>query len=103
MKRLFLLSALMLMFTAMWANYTCSGSVFDSQGEPLIGATVSVPGTPFATAVDIDGNFNFSVPDKTKEIRISYVGYKDKAVKAVPNVGKIVLDPGDHHASGRRG
>ncbi len=93
MKRLFLLSALMMMCSALWANYTCSGSVFDSQGEPLIGATVSVPGTNFATAVDIDGNFKLSVPDKTKEIRISYVGYKDKSVKAESSVGTIVLDP----------
>lgn len=93
MKRLFLLSALMMMCSAIWANYTCSGSVFDSQGEPLIGATVSAVGTTAATAADIDGNFKFSVPERAKEIKISYVGYKDKTVKAQANIGRIVLDP----------
>ncbi|MDE5841280.1 MAG: carboxypeptidase-like regulatory domain-containing protein, partial [Muribaculaceae bacterium] len=92
MKRLFLLSALMLLCSAAWANYVCRGSVFDKQGEPLIGATVTVPGTTTATAADIDGNFALSVPDNTKEIKISYVGFKEKTVKAQPEVGRIVLD-----------
>ena len=92
MKRLFLLSALMVVCSAAWANYICRGSVFDKQGEPLIGATVAVPGTATATAADIDGNFALSVPDNTKEIKISYVGFKDQTVKAQPEVGRVVLD-----------
>lgn len=92
MKRMLLLSALLTVCASMWANYVCTGSVFDSQGEPLIGATVSVVGTPTATAVDIDGNFKFSIPDNAKELRISYVGYNDMTVKARPDVGKVVLD-----------
>ena len=92
MKRLFLLSALMVLCSAAWANYVCRGSVFDKQGEPLIGATVAVPGTSTATAADIDGNFSLSVPDNTKELKISYVGYKDKTVKAQPEVGRVVLE-----------
>ena len=92
MKRLFLLSALMVLCSAAWANYVCRGSVFDKQGEPLIGATVAVPGTTAATAVDIDGNFSLSVPDNTKELKISYVGFQDKTVKAQPEVGRVVLE-----------
>lgn len=93
MKRLFLLSVLMVLCSAAWANYTVSGSVFDAQGEALIGATVMVPGTSMATAADIDGNFTLSVPDNAKEIKISYVGYKDQTVKAQPEVGRVVLEP----------
>lgn len=92
MKRLFLLSALMMLCTSVWADYICRGSVFDSQGEPLIGATVSVPGTSVATAADVDGNFKLSVPDRTKDLLISYVGYKDKTVKAAPQMGRIELE-----------
>ncbi|MBD5275037.1 MAG: TonB-dependent receptor plug domain-containing protein [Bacteroides sp.] len=92
MKRLFLLSALMVLCSVAWANYVCRGSVFDKQGEPLIGATVAVPGTTAATAADIDGNFSLSVPDNTKELKISYVGFQDKTVKAQPEVGRVVLD-----------
>lgn len=93
MKRLFLLSAVMMLCTSVWAGYICRGSVFDAQGEPLIGATVSVPGTAVATAADIDGNFALSVPDNTKEILVSYVGYKNKTVDAAKEVGRVILEP----------
>lgn len=33
------------------------GTVLDSSGEPVIGATVKVLGTKQATVTDIDGNF----------------------------------------------
>ena len=33
------------------------GTVLDSSGEPVIGATVKVVGTKQATATDLDGNF----------------------------------------------
>ncbi|MDE5848618.1 MAG: carboxypeptidase-like regulatory domain-containing protein [Muribaculaceae bacterium] len=82
----------MVLCSAAWANYVCRGSVFDKQGEPLIGATVAVPGTSTATAVDIDGNFSLSVPDNTKDLKISYVGFQDKTVKAQPEIGRVVLD-----------
>lgn len=93
MKRLFLLSAVMMLWTSVWAGYICRGSVFDAQGEPLIGATVSVPGTAVATAADIDGNFALSVPDNTKELLISYVGYKNKTIDAAKEVGRVILEP----------
>lgn len=93
MKRLFLLSAVMMLCTSVWAGYICRGSVFDAQGEPLIGATVSVPGTAVATAADIDGNFALSVPDNTKELLISYVGYKNKTIDAAKEVGRVILEP----------
>lgn len=49
-----------------------SGRVTDSEGEPVIGASV-VAGK--ATAVtDADGNWFLEVPDGTREVNISYVG-----------------------------
>ncbi len=36
---------------------TVTGSVYDSEGEPLIGATVMVKGTSNGAATDFDGNF----------------------------------------------
>lgn len=40
------------------AAATITGTVTDSAGEPLIGATVAVKGTTNATSCDIDGNFS---------------------------------------------
>lgn len=70
MKRLLLLAgAIWLMCAAaIAADIKCSGVVVDDQGEPIIGATVSVPGTNIATATDIDGRFALNVPDGKKYI-----------------------------------
>ena len=35
-----------------------TGTVTDSTGEPLIGATVMISGTSTGTSADLDGNFS---------------------------------------------
>jgi hypothetical protein len=69
----------------------CSGVVVDDQGEPIIGATVSVPGTSIAGATDVDGRFNLNVPDG-KKIRVTYIGYKPVELSAKANMGNIDLE-----------
>lgn len=70
MKRLLLLaSAIWLMCAAAIAapdDIKCSGVVVDEQGEPIIGATVTLPGTSTATATDVDGRFTLIVPQGKK-------------------------------------
>ena len=39
---------------------TVTGQVLDENGEPMIGATVSVKGSIVATATDFDGRFSIS-------------------------------------------
>mgnify|MGYP000793879642 FL=1 len=64
---------LMLAFTAAAQTKTVSGTVFDPDGEPIIGASVTVVGTSTGVATDIDGNFTIpNVADNAK-IRISYI------------------------------
>lgn len=50
------------------------GTVLDSSGEPVIGATVKVLGTKQATVTDIDGNFTIQEVNPNASINISYVG-----------------------------
>lgn len=67
------------------------GIVLDEKGESIIGASVLVKGSTVGTITDIDGNFSLKVPEGA-DVRISYIGYLAKDVKA--NVGahyKIVL------------
>ncbi len=93
MKRLSVLAtAMMVSGIAAWADFTCRGTIVDELGEPLIGATVSVPGTSVAAATDIDGHFAIRVPDNTKELKIDYIGYRAKTVPAAASVGDIQLD-----------
>jgi TonB-linked SusC/RagA family outer membrane protein len=71
---------------------TVSGSVYDTQSEPLIGVTVSVKGATAGTMTDIDGNFTLSAKTGAT-ILFRYLGYKDKEVKvAGAAMGKIVME-----------
>lgn len=54
-----------------------TGTVTDPTGEPLIGATVKPVGTQAGgTVTDLDGNFALNVPKGSKQVQISYVGFK---------------------------
>lgn len=50
------------------------GTVTDTEGEPLIGATVMVKGTSTGVATDIEGNYEVQAP-KNATLVVSYVGY----------------------------
>lgn len=43
-------------------THKLTGTVYDQNGEPVIGASVMVKGTTIGTATDIDGNFTLNVP-----------------------------------------
>ena len=75
-------------------NGSVHGVVTDSQGEPVIGATVKVVGSNRATATDINGEFNIQASAKEK-LNISYVGSKPTVVLAKNNL-KIVLQDDDN-------
>ena len=51
-----------------------SGTVTDQNGDPLIGVSVTVPGTKIGTVSNIDGYYTIQTNVKDK-IKFSYVGY----------------------------
>ncbi len=59
------------------------GTVVDSQGEPLIGASVIVKGTSIGASTDLDGNFILPNVEKGT-LLVSYVGFTPMEVKIVP-------------------
>ncbi|WP_321436099.1 SusC/RagA family TonB-linked outer membrane protein [uncultured Bacteroides sp.] len=60
-----------------------SGTVVDSKGEPVIGASILVKGTNKGTITDVDGKFSLNASQGAILV-VSYVGYtkKEVAVKA---------------------
>ena len=93
--RTFVVGASMLLVgTGAYAqNGLVGGKVTDSNGEPIIGATVKVKNGGAGsqgTVTDIDGNFNLDVKPGTTLV-ISYIGYKNKEVKGGSNLA-ITLD-----------
>ncbi len=55
---------------------TCKGTVSDSEGEPMVGASVVVLGTTIGGSTNIDGQFSLANVPMGSSIRISYVGFE---------------------------
>lgn len=71
---------------------TVGGTVLDENGEPVIGATVTVKGTNLVTATDIDGRFELKVPNGSI-LSVSYLGYTTAEVPATGENLTISLKP----------
>ena len=85
MKKLFLLLlAVFAVSVSAVAQVQVKGTVIgEEDGEPIIGATVSVKGnSKLAIATDFDGNFVLNVPSKSSVIEIKYIGMHTEEVKA---------------------
>ena len=60
-----------------------SGQVVDSQGEPVIGACITIEGTTNGTVTDVDGKFTLTAPNDAM-LKVGYVGMKEARMKASP-------------------
>ena len=85
MRKLKLTLLLLLTTLAMMAQErVVTGVVMDGelQGEPLIGATVSVGDGKVGqgTITDYNGHFTLKVPAGTKKLTVSYVGYESRVI-----------------------
>ena len=79
MKKFFLLTVcLTLLGFAASAQTVVTGHVVDETDQPLIGATVIVPGTTQGTSTDVDGSFTLRAGKGTKEIQVNYLNYKSQ-------------------------
>nr|WP_320060164.1 TonB-dependent receptor [uncultured Bacteroides sp.] len=76
--------------TVQQQKITVTGTVQDSQGEPIIGANVKVKGGTIGTITDLDGVFKLTVPPGSKLI-ISFIGYETATVTATKSM-KVVLE-----------
>ena len=62
-------------------NQVAKGFVYDSKGEPVIGASVVVKGTTNGTISGLDGDFAINGVSKGAVIQISFIGYKTIEMK----------------------
>ena len=85
MKKIFLLTiALAFALVVMAQERVVTGVVMDGEleGEPLIGATVSIGDGKVGkgTVTDYNGRFSLKVPAGTKKLTVSYVGYESRVI-----------------------
>lgn len=91
---LFLLMLFSCLTVSAQKGVTVKGTVFDSNGETIIGASVVLKGNnSIGTISDIDGNFVLTVPNENSTLIVSFVGMKSKEVKATSNgLIKVTLE-----------
>src|SRR5882762_8641568 len=86
MKQRYLLLTALLFFvlanlTAFAQQKSISGAVADSKGNALPGVNVIVKGTSSGTVTDASGRYVISVPDGSKTLVFSFIGYASKEVE----------------------
>lgn len=93
-KKLVLLGAgLLLTAATASAQKLVTGRVTDSHGEPVMGATVRVPGTKIMTTTDADGKFKLgNVPASAKKLNVSFIGMQPSTVSVAGNVNVVLQD-----------
>lgn len=81
-----------LMVIPISAQRIISGTVFDENKEPLIGATLSIKGkTTLGTTTDAQGKYMLKLPDNNEYLlKVSYIGYISQTYKiSVAQAGEI--------------
>lgn len=88
------LAALLISVPGFAQNISVSGYVRDLEGEPLIGATVTIVGTSQGTATDIDGKYELNNVNPKGKLKFSYVGYNsiEVEVKGQTTIDVVLTD-----------
>jgi len=81
----FLLLGYLLPAYAQTGTIKVTGKVIDETKVPMIGVSVVVKGTTLGISSDLEGSFSLQVPNGTKELTFSYVGYQTLTVTIPAN------------------
>ncbi|WP_375587403.1 SusC/RagA family TonB-linked outer membrane protein [Flagellimonas aurea] len=88
-------------------QFNISGTITDSNGEPIPGATVLIKGTRRGVSTDFDGKFSILVNDPANVLVISSIGFKGHEItvgnqrvftivleESVSELGEVVVNAG---------
>lgn len=67
------------------------GKVLNEDGQPMVGATVSIKGKAMSVMTDQNGAFYLANVDERDKLVISYIGYENMEVNVAADVGNIRL------------
>lgn len=82
------------MLAAFQVSAQISGHVYDTEGNPLIGATVMEQGTYNGTVTDVDGSFVLNPTTDNPVLIVTYTGYAGMTINPDGNNLSISLDEG---------
>lgn len=75
-----------------FADEIVKGIVYDNEGLPLAGASVSVKGANKIVMTNAKGEFTISIEDEKAILVISYIGFKTKELSATTDLKSIRLE-----------
>ena len=58
------------------------GVIVDTNGDPVIGASIAVQGTTLGTITNLDGEYTLANVPENSEVTVSFIGYKTLIFKA---------------------
>lgn len=93
-KHCALVATLLSVNTLLGFSQNVKGKVYDTNNEPLVGATISIDGTQTATSTDANGEFLLkNISAKRVRVTTSFIGYKhdSQEIQINPN-GDVVLN-----------
>lgn len=94
LKHVFFLAIVALLlspFAAIAQNNIIRGTVVDDSGEPVAGASVSIPALGTGANTNSDGIFSIAkLPDGEHKLRVTYIGMDTAYVSAIVENGKAV-------------
>ncbi len=88
-KKGVLIVLLLLANLSLMAQQTVTGTVRDSEGQPMSGVTIIVQGTTVGTLSGVDGRYSLPVPAGATTLRFSFIGFGDQEVAIA---GRSVID-----------
>lgn len=81
MRKCLFISMLLFFSIHAFSQTQISGQVLDgAANEPMIGASVQVPGTSVGSVTDLDGKFSFTLPEGKFIVQVSMIGYKTQVI-----------------------
>jgi len=89
LKRGVLIVLLLLANLSLMAQQTVTGTVRDTEGQPMSGVTIMVQGTTVGTLSGIDGKYSLQVPAGAATLRFSFIGFGEQEVAVG---GRSVID-----------
>ncbi len=76
--------------TVQTATGKVHGRVYDTEGEPILGANITITGSTIGTVSDLEGNYEIELP-KGKSLTVSYIGYISQTITPRSNSLNIIL------------
>lgn len=94
LKFFLLIMLLMTGTSAVFAQITVTGKVFDTEKNPVAGANVVITGTTIGVVTDVDGKFSLPVPAGAHTLTVSFIGFVKQEVEIGKNtIFDITLAP----------